>query len=130
MNDSFAQLKYQTTDNPLPKNLGRRTKNKIIVFKFRYPIYFLALGLLLNLFFLTLRVYQNLLHSEALPIIQILIQDFELSFDYLPTSLMSLKEILPLKESIFLALDVVLLFSFGEFFHHYQEPLKLRINRS
>ena len=123
MTDILEQLKYQTEDNPLPKNLGRKTRNKIIIFKFRYLIYLLTIGLTINLFFLSAHFYHYLIDSEAIAVIRVLIEDFELSFDYILNSLASLKEILPLRTSLFLALNTFALVGFAEFFRRYRQEL-------
>lgn len=96
-----------------------------MIIKLRPLIYAVTASLIINLGFLSNHVYSRIVGTEAISIIQIMLQDFEMSFDYLINIFSGLKEIIPIFSSSLLAVNLILvLFLMGMFKRYSSELLK------
>jgi len=122
MDQDFTIIKYLPEETP-PKGLKKKILNKIIIRKLRPLIYSVTVALILNFGFLLNHIYRRLLETEGLTIIKIMIQDFELSFDYLANISAGLKEIMPMFSLSLLAVNLILIILVAGLFKRYSAEL-------
>jgi hypothetical protein len=112
----------------LPFNISARVMRQIFLQKIKYllivgSVLFLTLATLLN------RVYRILIETEAMSVVKVIINDFELSWSYFNDSAISMFEVLPINEIKLLVLNVGLIGILGIYaYRMYQSEKKLFIN--
>lgn len=122
MNDIFTAL-GALPDEPQPKKLAQKTMNKLLILKLRPYLYALSASLCVNFFWLAIKIYEYLVNSAAWEVIRVMIEDFDLSSDYLLNSLAGLREVLPLNRLLLLGLNLLLLLFLSVIFRHYRAEL-------
>ena len=125
METLFQRIK-DLPDQELEIDLRSKIKRRIFILKFKKYI-FLSLALLLsNFLFLSFRIYLKTSESEALTIIKVFLQDFEMSFDYLGSFLSSLVEILPQTHIMIWTLNLILLIASSKIvYSHRRDVFKI-----
>lgn len=124
MDNDLSIIKY-LPEEAAPERLKKKILNRIMIIKLKPLIYAVTASLIINLGFLSNHVYSRIAETEALTIIKVMLQDFEMSFDYLANIFSGLKEIIPLFSSSLLAVNLILiLFLMGMFKRYSSELLK------
>ena len=93
----------------LPANLHRKLVLDLFFAKFKLPLLIILLAAIINFGWLTFRLYFNLLDTSAMDIITQIWQGFDWDTDYLWNSLLSLKEILPMIDILYIGLNALLI---------------------
>lgn len=110
-----------------PSYIRIRVYRRILVIKFRPYLYALSAIFIGTFIILGNHIYRNLLETESITVIKVLAQDFEMSFDYFSNSFLSLNEILPKKEIVLLAVNLMAIIGLAEIFRRFKHEL-LKIN--
>ena len=121
--EKICELKVEAVPSSILKKIHRR----ILILKFRPLIYSLALIFSSSFVLLSSHIYRSLVETEAMSIIKVIINDFELSFDYFNNSFVSLNEVMPKNDIILLLVNSLIILSFIELFRRYHKEL-LKIN--
>lgn len=122
MEEIFIKIKNKNTEK-VPEFIRTRIYRNILFIKFK-PYFYSLIAIFLGSFaFLSNHIYRGLVETESISVIKVLIQDFELSFDYFSNSYLSLNEILPKKELILLAINSLAIVSLLEIFRQFKNKL-------
>jgi hypothetical protein len=100
MEELFRKIK-DIPDSELNFDLRKKIKRQILILRFGNYLLILFPLLVINLLFLSARIYLRMLDDESLTVIKVFMQDFELSFDYLGGFFSGLIEIFPRMEIMF-----------------------------
>lgn len=122
MPEIFEQIKYlkeAKAPAPIRKGIYRR----VLIIKFKPLIYFAAIIFLGSFVLLSRYIYQSLVETESIRIVQVIAQDFELNLDYIGNSLVSLNEVLLTRETLLWLLNSLVVFSLLELFRRYRHEL-------
>jgi hypothetical protein len=122
MKDNFETIKY-LNEIEVPKNIKSRSLHRMLIIKLRPFIYGFSLALIANLLFLGNSFLQHLIRSDAISVIGVVVSDFDFSLDYIINAMFGLKEVLPLMESSFLMINLIMVIYFATLFKRYHNEL-------
>jgi|GEM_PF-1698096 len=106
-----------------PLYIKKRIHNRILIIKFKPYLYVLAVALIGSFILIGNHIYRSLVETESIEVIKVLIQDFELSFDYFGNSISSLNEVLPKREIALLATNFVAILGIAAIFRRFRNEL-------
>ena len=91
----------------LPYNISEKVMRRILIYRLR--IHLLLAGLSATTFvYLCYRIYDCIVNTGAISFLQVVIADFELSYEYISDSWLGLLETMPVKEIQLLIINFVL----------------------
>jgi len=122
MNDKFETIKY-LSEQEVPINIKKKSLRRMRVLKLRPYIYIISIAFLGNLLLLGTSIFQHIVNNEAISVIRVMIQDFEFSTDYIGNAVLGLKEVLPMMESSFLVINLILVIYLATLFKRYRTEL-------
>ena len=122
MNDNFETIKY-LPEKEAPDSIKKRSLMRIRIIKLRPFIYTISVAFLTNLLLLGNHLFQHLVRSEAMTVINVFISDFEFSTDYIGNAFLGIKEVIPLTESGILMLNLILVIYLITVFKKYKTEL-------
>jgi len=97
----------------IPANLHRKLVLDLFFNKFKTPMLLILSAAIINFGWLVFRLYSNLIDTSAMDVINQIWQGFDWDTDYLWSALLSLKEILPLIDVIYIGLNALLIVLLG-----------------
>ena len=86
-------------------------------------IYAVSAAFIGNLILLGTHVFHHIVNNEAISVIRVIIQDFEFSTDYMSNAALGLKEVLPMMQSSFLVINLILVIYLATLFKRYRSEL-------
>ena len=122
MEDILNKIKDVDTKNA-PSYIRNRIHNRILIIKFKPYLYVLAAVLIGSFAVIGNHIYRSLVETESIEIIKVLVQDFEISFDYFGNSFSSLNEVLPKREIALLATNFVAILGMAAIFRRFKNEL-------
>jgi len=122
MNDKFETIKY-LSEQETPLNIKRKSLRRIKILKMRPYIYAVSAAFIGNLILLGTHVFHHIVNNEAISVIRVIIQDFEFSTDYMSNAALGLKEVLPMMQSSFLVINLILVIYLATLFKRYRSEL-------
>jgi hypothetical protein len=122
MNDNFETIKY-LPEKEAPDSIKKRSLMRIRIIKLRPFIYTISVAFLINLLLLGNHIFQYLVRSEAMTVINVFISDFEFSADYIGNAFLGIKEVIPLTESGILMINLIMVIYLATLFKKYKTEL-------
>ena len=118
----FEQIK-NTLDLEPKKDLRKNIRNRILVIKFRFPLFAIFSLLIANLVFLSVHSYLKMFENETISVITAFVRDFELSYSYLISFMSGLQEVLSLKLFTIWLINLSLVAYLSGVVRHYRREL-------
>ena len=106
-----------------PSYIRNRVLNRILIIKFKPYLYVLGALLIGSFVILGNHIYRSLVETESIEVIKVLVQDFEISFDYFGNSFSSLNEVLPKREIALLATNFIAILGMAAIFRRFKNEL-------
>jgi hypothetical protein len=106
-----------------PEKLKKRTVSRLWFFKWRFLIYGTFFLLIINFGLLYNHIYRQLRADQALIVIGSKLKNFQMSLDYVSSSILTLHQTLPHLDSAALFVNLILVIYWLTIFRHYRHEL-------
>lgn len=117
MSEIIFQKIKEAREIELPYDISKKVMRRIMLYRLNLPL--ILVGLFsVNFVYLCARIYAFLSNTGAFSIIKVMLNDFEMSWDYISESLDGLVETMPMTEVRLLIINVGLILILGWYSYH------------